>query len=183
MSYLCLFADPNIGRSPSPIYHVVQNACWREYETANVLLVLLASAICKLLNVFVQITQCICINCKVYLFKLKSVFLQIAKCICSPIRIMHARENMKQPTRKQLVLLHSYTVLLASADCGLRQLPLAGAPSTTSSPSQDQTLTQLCKDLSNQANHSSEKEDKKKRKGRKATQRPYRHHEQHPKLD
>ena len=56
MSYLCLFADPNIGRSPSPIYHVVQNACWQEYETA-----------CIAGLSYLQIAKCICSNCKVYL--------------------------------------------------------------------------------------------------------------------
>ena len=49
MSYLCLFADPNIGRSPSPIYHVVQNACWQEYETA-----------CIAGLSYLQIAKCIC---------------------------------------------------------------------------------------------------------------------------
>ena len=77
MSYLCLFADPDIGLSASHIYHVVQNACWREYKTADELHVLLASAICKF------IAKCICLNCKMYLFKLQNVFVQIAKCICS----------------------------------------------------------------------------------------------------
>ena len=90
MSYLCLFADPDIGLSASHIYHVVQNACWREYKTADELHVLLASAICKF------IAKCICLNCKMYLFKLQNVFVQIAKCICPSIRIMHAGENMKR---------------------------------------------------------------------------------------
>ena len=36
----------------------------------------------KLPNVFVQIAKCICPNYKMYLFKLQNIFVQIAKCIC-----------------------------------------------------------------------------------------------------
>ena len=122
MSNLCLFADPDIGLSASHIYHVVQNACWREYKTADELHVLLASAICKF------IAKCICLNCKMYLFKLQNVFVQIAKCICSNCKVYlsfytyHACWGEYET--KQLVLLNmkqrrKQLVLLASAICKL----------------------------------------------------------------
>ena len=75
--------------------------------------------------------QCICSNCKMYLFKLQNVFVQIAKCICLDCKVYLSLYTSCMLARIWKSRRIACIAIAASADCGLRQSPLAGVPSTT----------------------------------------------------
>ena len=66
-------------------------------------------------NVFVQISKCICPNCKMYLSQLENVFVQIANCVFPAVHfeilVTYCTETWPKVRRRSLQWLHCWMQL------------------------------------------------------------------------